>query len=105
MAATTKSPGRMLLYGTCILLGNTAGNAITLYQIPLPIGRFGLAVVGVFAGIYIGCLAGALSEVINLFPIISRRTGIRHGMPYILLAIAIGKSVGTLIQYFVIQVK
>lgn len=56
---------------------------------------------GLFSGIFVGCLAVSLAEVIDVIPILSRRIGLKVGMRYFLLAIAIGKLVGSLI-YFII---
>lgn len=101
LAEKTKTAKCAYLYETCLIAGVTFGNWLSLYGVPLGFGKIGLFVLGLFGGIFVGCLAGALEEVLNLFPIVSRRTGLRHGMPYVIYAIAIGKSIGTFIQYFV----
>lgn len=85
---------------TLILIGTTAGNLITLYEIPIPAGRIGLAVCGVMFGIFTGCLAAALADVVKLFPILCRRVGLRHNLPYIIAAVGLGKAVGNWIQFF-----
>lgn len=85
---------------TLILLGTTLGNLITLYEIPFPVGQVGLAVCGVLFGMFTGCLAAALADVVKLFPILCRRVGLRKGLPYIITAVGLGKTVGTLIQFF-----
>ncbi len=95
-----KSGRKLLQTETLILLGTTVGNLITLYQIPVPVGQVGLAVCGLFFGIFTGCLAAALADVVKLFPILSRRTGLRNGLPYVIAAVGIGKAVGTWLQFF-----
>lgn len=95
-----KSGRKLLQTETLILLGTTVGNLITLYQIPVPVGQVGLAVCGLFFGIFTGCLAAALADVVKLFPILSRRTGLRNGLPYVIAAVGIGKTVGTWLQFF-----
>lgn len=85
-----------------ILLGATIGNIINLYEIPIPLGHIGLFITLLFGGIFVGCLAGALAEVLNVFPIVSRRFKIRKYLPYIIMFVGIGKLVGSLIQYFVL---
>lgn len=65
------------------------------YRIPLSIP--GLAFVTLFGGIFTGCLAGALAEVLNVFPIISRRFSVRRYIPYIIYAVAAGKMIGSII--------
>ncbi len=86
-----------------ILLGAVIGNLIQLYELPLPLGTIGLLVTTLFGGIFVGCLAGALAEVLNVFPIISRRFKIRNYIPYIIVAVGFGKLFGTLVQFFVFE--
>lgn len=85
---------------TLILLGTTAGNLLTLYEIPVHLGQVGLAVSGLLFGMFTGCLAGALADVVKLFPILCRRVSIRKGLPYIIVAVGAGKLVGCWIQFF-----
>lgn len=98
-----KAGNKILQTETLILLGTTVGNLVTLYQIPIPVGQVGLAVCGLFFGIFTGCLAAALADVVKLFPILSRRTGLRDGLPYVIAAVGVGKAVGTWLQFFCFQ--
>lgn len=91
---------KTILIETLILLGSTAGNLITLYDIPVPFGTVGLMISGVLFGMFTGCLAGALADVVKLFPVLCRRTGIRHGLPYVIVAVGLGKMIGTFAQFF-----
>lgn len=83
-----------------IILGVTTGNAVELFNIPIPLGTFGLGFYNLLGGIFIGCLAGALAETLSIFPILSRRFNIRENLPYILVAAAIGRAIGSLAQFF-----
>lgn len=67
------------------------------------IGTLFLLVFGVFAGIFVGCLALAIAEMLNTIPVFARRIGFRHGLGIAILAVALGKLVGSLI-YFTQQV-
>lgn len=67
------------------------------------IGTVFLIVFGVFAGIFVGCLALAIAEMLNTIPIFARRIGFRHGLGIAILAVALGKCIGSLI-YFTRQV-
>lgn len=67
------------------------------------IGTVFLIVFGVFAGIFVGCLALAIAEMLNTIPIFARRIGFRHGLGIAILAVALGKCIGSLI-YFTQQV-
>lgn len=58
---------------------------------------------GLFAGIFVGCLALAIAEMLNTIPVFARRIGFRHGLGIAVLAVALGKLIGSLI-YFTQQV-
>ncbi|MBD5450131.1 MAG: hypothetical protein HDR28_08270 [Lachnospiraceae bacterium] len=67
------------------------------------VGTVFLLIFGVFAGIFVGCLALAIAEMLNTIPIFARRIGFRHGLGIAILAVAMGKLIGSLI-YFTQQV-
>ena len=67
------------------------------------VGTVFLIVFGVFAGIFVGCLALAIAEMLNTIPIFARRIGFRHGLGIAILAVALGKLTGSII-YFTQQV-
>lgn len=58
---------------------------------------------GLFAGIFVGCLALAIAEMLNTIPVFARRIGFRHGLGVAILSVALGKLCGSLI-YFTQQV-
>lgn len=89
------------LYGleNAIILGGTFGNVLSLFIRSFPVTQAGLVVFGGFSGIFIGCLAMALAESLRVIPIFVDRLKMRKGLPAVLLAIAIGKLVGTILQY------
>src|SRR5699024_12191831 len=41
---------------------------------------------GIFHGIFVGMLAAALTEVLNVFPILSKRIGVNHSLKWLLMA-------------------
>jgi stage V sporulation protein AB len=93
---------QILLYENMILLGGIVGNIVTLGKIPTPFGYWLLILYGISSGIFTGCLSVALAEILNAFPILFRRTKIKHGLSAIFFAFAIGKSAGSL-MYFLMQ--
>ena len=54
---------------------------------------------GLFAGIFVGCLALAIAEMLNTIPVFARRIGFRHGLGVAILAVAVGKLLGSLIYF------
>lgn len=63
------------------------------------LGMLFLLIFGTFAGIFVGCLALAIAEMLNTIPIFARRIGFRHGLGCAILAVALGKLVGSLIYF------
>lgn len=54
---------------------------------------------GLFSGVFVGCLALAIAEMLDSIPILTRRIGFRHGLGFMVLAIALGKLTGSLIYF------
>lgn len=63
------------------------------------IGTFFLILFGLFAGMFVGCLAFAIAEMLNSIPIFARRIGFRHGLGVAIAAAASGKLVGSLLYF------
>lgn len=63
------------------------------------IGNLFLIIFGVFAGMFVGCLALAIAEMLNSIPIFARRIGFRHGLGVAIAAAACGKLLGSLIYF------
>ncbi len=66
-------------------------------------GTVFMIVFGLFAGIFVGCLALAIAEMLNTIPVFARRIGFRHGLGVAILSVALGKLCGSLI-YFTQQI-
>lgn len=90
---------RSHLFEDCIAIGATLGNLYYFNKWPLPGGNVFLAVFGIFAGIYVGCLVMALAETVNAVPVMSRRLRLTVGLQYLILSMAVGKAIGAL-AYF-----
>lgn len=58
-----------------------------------------LILIGIFSGIFVGCLALAIAEMLDSIPIFARRIGFRHGLGIAILAVALGKFLGSLIYF------
>lgn len=58
-------------------------------------------VVGLIAGCFIGLLAAGLTEVLNVLPILAKRLGMQSLLPWLLLAMILGKMIGSLFQWLV----
>lgn len=54
---------------------------------------------GFLAGMFVGCLALAIAEMLNSIPIFARRIGFRHGLGVAIAAAALGKMIGSLLYF------
>ena len=67
-----------------------------LPSVPLLLGCYALC-----TGIFVGVLTMALTEVLNVIPILLRRTRLTKGLPWLILAFALGKVCGSLVYFLV----
>ncbi len=68
------------------------------------VGKVLQVVFGVFSGMFVGCLALAIAEMLDSFPILARRVSFRHGLGCAILSMACGKIFGSL-WYFVAELQ
>ncbi len=57
------------------------------------------AAFGLFAGMFVGCLALAIAEMLDSIPILTRRISFRHGLGLVVMSMAVGKVCGSLIYF------
>jgi len=99
LAYRTHTSSYTSVYETAIVIGGTLGNIMLIYDVKLPLYHIGIVVFGLFCGIFVGCLAMALAEVLKVFPILVKRTGLVEGLPVMVCGIAAGKLAGAFIQF------
>ncbi|MDO4301745.1 MAG: stage V sporulation protein AB [Clostridia bacterium] len=101
LAEKTKTNEYIVLYENAIILGGIFGVFTLVFNYYLPIGVIPTMAFGLFIGIFYGCLAVSLAEVLNVIPILTRRTMLNRGIKYFIIALALGKALGAIIYYFV----
>lgn len=107
-AGKTGTADKIIWYEESIILGTLAGGIFSLYDRWIDLGRFlgpygQLAVLligGIFAGVFVGCLALAIGEMLNTIPIFTRRIGFRHGLGLAITSMALGKFAGSLYYFW-----
>lgn len=71
----------LFTYETTVFFGGVIGNIISVFlDVPVPFGRVILILFGFCAGIFVGCLAVSLAEILNTFPILFRRFKLSIGL-------------------------
>lgn len=85
-----------------MLFGAVAGTLLSVFEVSLPVGDFGLIIYGLFAGMFVGLLVVSLAETLKALPIFIRRVRIGSGLGIVILMVGLGKSVGHLVYYLLI---
>ena len=100
LAARTNTANHILCYENAIILGGSLGNIWILFGLPMHLSLVMVMGFGFFSGIFVGCLYMALAETLRVLPIMVNRIQLKEGFPLVVAAIAFGKLIGTLVQYF-----
>ncbi len=117
-AGKTHTAKQVLIYEEMVIFGTLAGCVLSVFsrycqfgawwQERFPdqpgllygIGTAWQAVFGLFAGMFVGCLALAIAEMLDSIPILTRRISFRHGLGLAVIAMAVGKLLGSLIYFW-----
>ncbi|MDD3367933.1 MAG: stage V sporulation protein AB [Lachnospiraceae bacterium] len=104
-AAKTGTQRHSFLYEECLILGALAGCIGSVFELKWGIGEhlissMLLGVGGFFAGIFVGCLAMSIAEMLDSIPIFASRIKLKEGMSLVLLAVAMGKLTGSLLYFY-----
>lgn len=118
-AGKTATARYEVFYEECIIAGSALGCICSVFRFPLLLGQMLqhlphtayavltvvlLAAIGLLSGMFVGCLALALAELLDSIPILTRRLGFRHGLGIVILSIAFGKLIGSLL-YFILRIS
>ncbi|RDW19118.1 stage V sporulation protein AB [Oceanobacillus arenosus] len=87
------------MYGACVIFGLLMGSYLSFADIRLNQPIITLVLWGLFHGIFNGLLAAALTEVLNVFPVVSKRIRMERHLLILLMAIVFGKIIGSLFQW------
>lgn len=116
-AGKTHTGKKAALYEEAVIFGTLFGSGLSVFPGYERIGAFlerafsggsfpfaGVgtgfqAVFGLFSGMFIGCLALAIAEMLDSIPIFARRISFRHGLGFAVIGMAVGKLCGSL-AYF-----
>ncbi|MED0672712.1 stage V sporulation protein AB [Aneurinibacillus aneurinilyticus] len=97
----TKTEKYLLYYQWSVVLGVLAFMIFDFFSSPLYLPSIVLSFIGIFMGIFVGFLAAALTEVLNVIPILAKRIQVDDYLQFFILALALGKIVGSLFHWLV----
>ena len=98
-ADRTHTGEHVMLYEDAIVVGGILGNLLFVFKIHVPGVGWILPIFGLLAGIFTGCWAMALAEMLEVFPIFVRRMKLVQCIPWVILGTALGKTAGALLFF------
>ncbi|WP_026477987.1 stage V sporulation protein AB [Alkaliphilus transvaalensis] len=103
LAQLTKTYHYITLYENVIILGATLAAFSSLTGVSINFNVYFIIIIGFFMGTFVGMLASALAEVMNVIPVIIRRFKLDGFVIYILYSLVFGKVLGSLIHWVIIH--
>ncbi|CAG9608370.1 stage V sporulation protein AB [Pseudoneobacillus rhizosphaerae] len=90
-------------YEWAVVMGALTGVLVSLEDVILFLKSYFLIPIGLATGIFYGMVAAALTEVLNVLPILAKRVGVDGKITILLMALVLGKILGSLFHwiYFV----
>ncbi len=116
-AGKTHTAEYVLLYEEMVIFGTLTGCVLSVFsrycqfgawwqgrfpgqkRLLYGIGGIWQAVFGFFAGMFVGCLALAIAEMLDSIPILTRRISFRHGLGLAVVSMAAGKICGSILYF------
>jgi len=100
----TRSTRYMFWYELSITAGAVLASFSYFLKPRLTLGSTVVIFSGFLMGFFVGMIAAALAEVMDVLPIISRRIGIENFIAYIFISIIVGKIIGSMIYWIFPQI-
>lgn len=95
----SKSDKLLKTHSACVILGTLFGAFLSFTNIHVNFSIGLLIFWGVLHGIFNGMLIAALTEILNVFPLLSKRIGMDQYLLWFFMAIVFGKIAGSLFQW------
>lgn len=86
-------------FGGAVILGVLFGTYLSFTDTVWKTSSSLLVVLGLIQGIFNGMVAAALTEILNVFPLLSKRIGMQQYIYWLLMAVVFGKISGSLFQW------
>lgn len=86
-------------YAIPLVTGTMVGTFFSFTDTSYELSLFWTSLWGLAQGVFVGMLAAALVEVLNVFPLLSRRVGLERYIRILLMAVVLGKVCGSLFQW------
>ena len=93
------------MYKIAILLGSLLSTLIYMFRCGVRANRGWLLLIGLPMGIFVGMIASALTEVLNVIPFLSIRIGIIKWAYLLIIAIILGKVLGSILYWGLLKIQ
>ncbi|MFD0870658.1 Uncharacterised protein [Chlamydia abortus] len=100
LAQVTKSYRYIHWYEGAVISGALYWTFADFFDWQAAMTPFSAVFLGFFAGGFVGMLAAALTEIINVLPILAKRLGLGQYVILFLMAMIFGKVIGSLLEWF-----
>jgi stage V sporulation protein AB len=95
----TKSVHYVQAYEWAVITGALTGSWCSLRDTVLSASHFWIVPLGLLCGVFVGMLSAALTEVLNVLPILAKRIGVDGKIIILLMALVLGKVLGSLFHW------
>ena len=100
LAQKTKTKAFIRYYEDVIVIAGIAGASTLVFRYELNVPKGLIWICALCGGIFLGCLAVSITEVLDVIPIVARRANVLSSIKYFIISLAIGKCIGTFIYYY-----
>ncbi|AKL94962.1 stage V sporulation protein AB [Clostridium aceticum] len=99
----TKTYKFTVAYQNAIIGGATIAAFLSLINKGINTGAIFVILIGFAMGTFVGLLASALAEVMNVIPVLIRRFKIEEYVFYIVYSLILGKTIGSFIHWLILH--
>lgn len=103
LAQMTRAFGRVHFFEGAMVAGVLFWTFADFLDMRLALSPLLTIAVGLLTGCFVGMLAGALTEVLNVLPIMAKRIGLGGYIVWLLMAMVLGKVAGSLFEWIVFR--
>ncbi|RKP57112.1 stage V sporulation protein AB [Cohnella endophytica] len=95
----TRAYRRSAAFESAILLGALYWSCADQFDWSMKLHNYSLLLPAIFQGLFVGMFAAALTEVLNVIPIVSKRFKLKPYLLSLLMAMVLGKVTGSIVDW------
>lgn len=101
----TRAYRRSAIFESSVLAGTLYWSCADFFDWEIRLPTYFLLAPAIFQGLFVGMFAAALTEVLNVIPILSKRLKLQPYLFSLLIAMVLGKVAGSLLDWLWFQNK